>query len=256
MINTTFTFDGIKSIDKGLHNVRIESGLVETPWIGGKEVVDEYNRYRKARVFHGVVNQVLEFDVTFSLLEEDMTTEKKMDLAKWLFKDDFREFKSTDNLGVVFFAIGVNQVDFVTTDTKQGYFTVRFRTNAHHGWSKVYSDEFDLSTNENSTMIEINNISNVNDIYFPELEFTLLENETEFKLINHDYGGHIFKFSNLEHNETIYIDNKNRKIISNAPYYRLGNFNKKWLGLKHGTNRIQVFTKCHLLIRCRYPLYV
>lgn len=255
MISTYFIFNGIKSIDMGLHNVKIESGLTSVPWTGGKEIIEEKIRYNRNPIFYGVQNQPIQFTVTFSLLEEKMTDEKKIELARWLFLDEYAEFQTTDYLGKCIHVIAINQIDFMTADNELGYFTVEFRANSSTWFSKPFVQPFDLRNNETSTIIEVQNKSNVEKIHYPELEFEMFGSENLI-LRNLSNGGKEFKFTDIHDDEKIYVNNQFRQVISEKPYYRLGNFNKNWLGLTYGTNRIEVIGKCYLRFRSKFPLYM
>lgn len=255
MIGTNFIFDGINSVDMGLHIIRLDAGMVSTPWGSGKDIIEEKTRYKQSPYFYGTQKQPLEFQLTFSLLYEKMTDTKKFELARWLFKDEYKEFQTTDYLGKVFYLIGINQTEFMTTDNDYGYFTINFRCADPFAWSKDYIDTFNLSNNSTKQIIEVANRSNVVDIYYPELQFKILEG-TGIKLKNLSNKGQEFTFTNLNLNETVYVNNNLHQISSDQNLPRLGNFNKNWLGLTYGINRIEVTGKCNLNFRSKFPLYL
>lgn len=257
MIDLNFIFDGVQSTRYGLNIIRIEPSLVPVSWSGGKEVITGKIKGKKYVHHYSTESEVIQFSVLFSLLDEKMTPEKKGEIARWLFKDDFREFQTTDDLTKFYYVIATNQIDFMTTDSELGYFQIDFLTNASHAWSRTTRRTFDLSENETSTVINITNYSNVDDYIYPELEFQLVGNQTSLTLKNLSDGGREFKFTDLTENEKIYVDNEMEQIITdNLQFpFRLGNFNKKWLRLGYGCNQIEVIGKCYLKFRYKFPLY-
>ncbi len=257
MINTTFMFDGQKSTDYGLHNVTIDTGLRSVPMVGGKDILEDKVRDRRNPYYQGVQHQPMQFTLYFSLLDERMTREKKNEILRWLFKDDYREFRTTDDISKCLYVIATNQIDFETADSELGYFRVDFRASTSHWISSPYIRTYDLSDNETSTIIEYENLSNVGTYYSPEIEFELVSDSKSITLINLDDGGREFTFTDLWEKEKIYVDNDMQTIISDNLAFpsRLNNFNKKWLRLRYGINRIEVIGKCKLEIRSVFPVY-
>ena len=255
MISTNFKLDGIESTSKGLSIVKTDAGLTSVAWAGAKDIIEEKSRYRDLASFYGVNKKPIEFRITFSLLDEKMTDEKKFDLARWLFKDTYVEFQTVDNLSKSISVIATNQQEFVTADNENGYFTVDFRANSPYWYSSTYSDLFDLTENTTSTIIELYNRSNVDETYYPEMEFKITEGtDVSFKNLSH--AGIESAFTNLTLNETVYVNNSRHQIKSDLNLPRLSNFNKNWLGLTYGKNRIEVTGKCELSFRSKYPLYL
>ena len=255
MISTYFKFDGIESTSKGLSIVKIDTGLTSIAWVGAKDIIEEKSRYRDLASFYGVNKKPIEFRITFSLLDEKMTDDKKFDLARWLFRDVYIEFQTADNMSKRISVIATNQQEFMTADNENGYFSVDFRANSPYWYSSTYSDSFDLTENITSTIIEIYNRSNAVEIYYPEIEFKITEG-TDVKFKNLNNAGVESAFTGLTLNETIYMNNTRHQIKSDLDIPRLSNFNKNWLGLTYGKNRIEVTGKCELEVRSKYPLYL
>lgn len=257
MINTTFIFDGIKSSDMGIYNVRMSGGLVETPFISSRDIQEDSLPHKDINVFYGVSKKPLEFTLTFSPLEDGFGEQKKMEIARWLIQDEYKDFQTTDYLGKIFRVIATSEVKWITNGTEMGYFEIGFRCDAPYAWSPVYMERFDLSGNTTKTTIELWNKSNVNKYYYPELEFKLEGTSTGLTLKNLSDEGREFKFTGLNLKETVYVNNDRKRIISDiGGVYRLNEFNKNWLRLKQGRNIIEVAGACIIETRMQFPLYV
>lgn len=245
----------------GLSIVKIDSGLFSTPLAGAKEIIKEKRKGKTTFFHYDTEHQPLQFSLTFSLLENFMTPEKKYEIAKWLFKDDFKEFQTTDDLSKVYHVIAINQVEFMSNGWEQGYFTIEFICDASHAWSKTFIESFDLSKNSASdrSVIELTNYSNVVDYVYPEVEFQLANSTKSISLKNLSDEGRTFRFEDLDIGERIYVDNDLQLIQTDNldinKQFRLGNFNRKWLRLVYGTNRIEVQGGCYLKFRYKFPLY-
>lgn len=257
MDNTTFIFDGVKSTDMGLYNIKIDSGFYSTPYVSGQDIIEDNIPNSHIPYFYGVKKKPLEFQLTFSMGNEKFTEDQKFKIARWLIKEEYCEFQITDYLGKIFNVIAVSNVEFMSGGTKEGYFQITFRCDAPWAWSPISIQNYDLSSITTPTVIELFNKSNVLQYHYPEIEFKLYGTNTGILLKNLSDGGREFEFTGLNVNEKIYVNNKNTRIETDAPsVYRLGNFNKKWLRLVQGVNRIEVIGQCQIQIKNRFPLYI
>jgi len=274
LIETTFILDGISSVDFGLHIVRVgQSGLQDTPFIGGQSIIEETIPRRGMPFFYGTQKEPISFSVTFSTLDEDFDSEKLHALAKWLVHDEYKEFQTTDDLEKRYYVIMTNQADLYTSNLKNGYFTAEFRSNAPWAWSDIYRVEYDLSTIISETTINMENKSNIVKYYYPQLEIELLDDfvalptGNTFTLTNSTDNNRLFEidFDNSDGSvntylkgEKIYFNNENGRIIDDNPdvnIIRLNNFNKKWLRLPYGINKIKTSNKCKITTIMQYPIY-
>lgn len=252
MTHTDFIFDGIDSKDMGLSIVQIGSGFYETPFIGGQEV-DEVQIGHK-NYFFGTKKKCLEFELTFSLLDEEFTSQRRFEIAKWLVSDEYKPFKTYDDLSKTYNIISTGASDLMTGGGNKGYFTMKFKTDAPWAWSDEEESVFDLSAITVPTKISVENKSNVLKYYEPEMEFTLV-GSTGVSFKNASNGGETLGFTGLQNGETVYVDNDKGDIVSNTGLYRLSNCNRKWLRLVQGLNEIEVTGKCIVAFRCKFPLY-
>ena len=260
-----FIFDGIASADMGLYIVRMNDGFVDNPFAGGKNLKIESRRNKVNPYFYGVEKSVLEFSLQLTLLDENLqpkewTAAERMVVAKWLFHDTYKAFQTADDLGKVYYGIFTKDSNIATVNGT-GYLEVNFQTNSYCAWSPVTYSTFDLWNNtETGTIIEVENLSNVNNIYLPKIEIEMkhsdLESDLTVQLINLSNNNLDFSFTGLYYDEIISVDNENKIILTSYPVhinpYEL--FSKNWMKLVYGVNQIQVFGKCKITFECQFPL--
>lgn len=256
-----FIFDGIRSVDMDIHIVRIgESGHVQSPYWGSRSV-EEHGRVSKRNTsyHYGVSKDPIVFTVQLALLDRHnnprtWTPEERFKIAKWLVHDDYKEFQASDDLGKIYYAMCVEDSNLFLINSK-GYVEITFTTNSPYAWSPLYIDTFDLSNNEERETIIIKNRSNVDNRYMPKIEIELIEGE-EFTLTNLSNKGKKFKFTDLKEGEVISVDNENRMVYSSRQINinPFKNFNRGWLELVYGSNRIEVEGKCKIRIKMQFPI--
>ena len=253
-IETDAIFDGTYFSDMNLTLISTGTGAREVNFGTKQNIVEE--KVRSKNYFYRVDEEPLTFSITV-LLDEDKewSYERRREVINWLFKQEYKEFRSLDFPNIVYYVIATGDAKLTLASSQRGYFTIEFRCDAPYGWTYPVSNMYyDLSDNTTSTIIEIENISNIKTVY-PEVEFELKSTSSSMSIVNLDDGMRKFEFSGLINNEQIYVDNGKQRIITSvANTYRLNKFNKNWLRLIQGANRLQVTGKCILQIRCQFPM--
>ena len=91
--------------------------------------------------------------------------------------------------------------------------------------------------------------------YKPKIEIELVNNNTDVSLKNLSNNGEIFSFTGLKPNEIISIDNENEFIKSNNQLSNpFSKFNRKWLKLVYGVNRLEVTGQCNIAVKSQFPI--
>lgn len=253
-----FIFDGIQSKEMNLHIVRIgSSGFVESPYWGGRDIDEELHKNKLTASHYSVSKEPIEFTVQLALMDRfneprEWTPQERFKIADWLLHDTYKKLQTSDDLGKVYYAIctGVANLQLINT---MGYLEITFRTNSPYAWSPIYIDRFDLSENETQQVIVLHNGSNVVERYMPKLEIEM-KGSTEVRLKNLSNGGEEFIISNRATFEVISFDNENRIVKGSLNTNPFGDFNKNWLELVKGENRIEVIGKCILTTKSQYPI--
>ncbi len=246
-----------------LYIMRFESsGFVETPYMGSLNIEEEFSSRRITPYFYSAQRTPIEFTVQFVLVDKYMrpkkwTPQEKNKIARWLIHDTYKEFRTSDDLGKIYYAI-VNPERLFLINS-EGYAEVVFRTNSPYAWTPVYEDRFDLSNNASTEIIEIENKSNVLKYFNPLIEIELVNDETGVQLKNLSNGGKVMKFEGLNKNETISIDCQNKIIKSNLfdsnPFTKFNvGMTRYWMDLVYGVNRIEVAGQCRIRIKCQFPI--
>lgn len=249
-----FIFDNINSTDMGLHIVRMDTGFVESPYWGGQDIIEDRIPKRDTPYFYGVNRQPMEFTLQFSLLNEEFTPQRRNELARWLLQDVYKPFQTCDDLGKIYYVLCTNPNTLFLKNTR-GYFELVFRVNSFSAFTPIYIQNFDLSDNNTTEIIQLANLSNIQKRYYPKFEVQLVGDTTSFSLKNLSNGGLVTAFSKLQKGEIISVDNKNKWIISNLPLaYRYQNFNKNWFYLVEGMNNIEVSGAIIATFKSQFPI--
>lgn len=259
-----FIYDGIQSTQMGLYIMRIDhSGFIETPYWGEVNIYEEKTRKKLTPYFYGIDREPIEFTVQFFLADEYMrpkkwTPQERYRIAKWLVQDTYKLFQTSDDLGKYYYAMAVSNTNLNLINS-EGFIEVTFRTNSPFAWSPIYVQDFDLSNNTSSTIIELENKSNVLKYFRPKIEFELIGDTTDVQFKNLSNSGKIMKFEGLDKGEIISIDCENRIIKSNLvgsnPFAKFNiGMKRYWLDLAYGINRIEVQGEIKLFIKSQFPI--
>jgi len=256
IISTYFWFNRESSITHGLSNIRLDTGMIAEPYWGSRDLITDKIAGKDINFLYKVDRKPIQFELTFSLLEGLWTPEKRFEIARWLIQDDYCEFYTADAPDRIFYAICIDKGDLLTNGLEQGYVTLRFKNLYPYAMTSVYLQTFDLYNISSPIIIEIENKSNVDKYYYPEIE--IQATNTNITLQNLSDSGRQSIITGFDvSGETIYINSKNKKIISDVSTSNpLSKFNKNWFRLTYGVNRIQVTGKCKLSIRSQFPIYI
>ena len=249
-----FIFDGIKSQDmEEMYLIRMESGLVTSPFFGGQDVEEEWVGNRITPYDYGTQLNPIEFTIQISPLDKEWTPQIRNAIGRWLVHRDYKLFQTADDLGKYYYARCIEAPNFQLASNR-GYLELTFRTNSAYSWSPIYIESFDLIDNVKTTTIELDNLSNINQNYKPKVEIEMV-GSTDVTLKNLSNGGKIFEFKDLFDGEIVSVDSENEEIVSSRvtsnPFAK---FNGEWLELVYGRNAIQVSGKCRIRVKSQFPI--
>lgn len=248
-----FIFNGIKSADMGQYLVRMQSGGIQSPFFGGQDIREDRMKGKLTPYHFGTELNPIEFTIEISPLDDEWTPQRKNEIGRWLIHDTYKPFQTADDLGKYYYAIVTEAPNFELYGNK-GFIPITFRCNSAYAFSPTYIDNFNLSANATNTIIELNNLSNINRNYRPKIEIEIIEG-TDFQIRNLSNAGEIFSFTGLNVGEIISVDNENEIIVSSLfgsnPFSK---FNKNWLELVYGTNRLEVTGKVNIWFKSCFPI--
>ena len=233
--------------------VHMDSGAVSSPFFGGQDIQEDRMKGKLTPYHFGTELEPIEFTIEISPLDKEWTPQLKNELGRWLVHDTYKSFQTADDLGKFYYAIVTEMPDFQMYGN-HGYIPITFRTSSAYAFSPTYIDSFDMSTNETTTIKELNNLSNINRNYRPKIEFEVIEG-TDVQIKNLSNGGEVFLFEGLSVGEIISVDNENEVVISSLfgsnPFSK---FNKNWLELVYGTNQLEITGKIKLWVKSQFPI--
>lgn len=252
MHGTDFYFNGEYSVDKGIYLVRLESGLVQEPFLAERELISEQIAGNPIPYVYNKKDSPLRLKLTFTTLDNEWTLEKRREIARWFDTDDFEEFYSEDNIEKRYYLRYISGIDIHTTGSLNGYIITEFINISPYAYSPIYIQTNDFSTITDTTNFQFINSGDM-DLY-PELEIYKV-GSGDISIINLTDNGTEFKFTGLADGETVYIDNQNHDIITDLPYtYRYDNFNGNYLCMKRGINNLTISGKCILNFRSQFVI--
>lgn len=262
---SSFIIDGIKSSDLGINGVSIirlgGETEISTPWIGGKDIIEEKIARKDIPYFYGTSKQPIEFSLKFSILDDVFSPEILLELGKIFGSGKYITFQSSDYMGKIFYVIATSPINPITYGQFKGWFEVTFRNSAPYCFSLPQISTFDLSTITTPTTIEIFNKSNVPDYkgdyyYYPEVYIDLKNNNTGITISNLSDDNRQTTLTGCTANDSIYMNGQMKQISATNTTSIFSKFNKKWFRLSYGLNRIQVNNPCIIQFKCQYPLYI
>lgn len=267
-IGTDFMYNGILASSFGLTVVNVESANTSQPY-GLNRDIKETVRNDGKNSFHGLSYNPIEFTVTLAR-DYEWELADRMQVANWLYQNNYKELVNPDYPTVIYNAIFYGGTTIGLVGNIPRYIVLNVRTDAPWGWSQEYIYNYDVAT---TMAIQIENISNLNLPLYVEVEVTLesgnsfeiqFDSDKIFKFIDATYGSDTYL---LVINETIYVDNDKKIIISDQTGQedkRIKNFIKDdgtkeisdWFYLIAGTNDITLIGDATFIIRVKYPMIV
>jgi len=250
-ISTRFVFDGIHSEDMGIHLIKTSSGMIEKQFSGEREILSEIVLGNNTPYYFGQRINPLRLKLILSPLEGEWTSELKSSIMRWLSNGKFNEFYSVDDVDRRYFLTYIGSPTLSITGLNQGWLEIEFQNMDCYVRSPVLQNVFDLSKISTPTIIEVENLGDT--VIYPTDLYIQKIGTGDVSIKNLIDGGREFKFTGLENNEEIYVNNIDRYIKTSVPnIYRYDSFNGNYLRLKYGVNRLLVEGKCKLNIEYRY----
>ena len=231
-----FIYDGVGSWLYGLRICWFDSD--EWRYTGGSAMeytTDKAARSLKTVYLNAVPGDVLEFDLEV-ICEREMNTVQAQVVKDWLFGQitpkKLQVFRK--DLQDVYFTCLLNEPEDSQSNGNNGWkFTVV--CNAGGAWETPRAYTY---TPTNGQAITLYNKSGNNDYTYPDVSFTLGNGSTTFSIKNESDNNRLFSFEGLTGGEVISIDGGTKIITSSLGANRLPNFNKNFLRLKRGANKL------------------
>ena len=244
-----FTFNGENSIDYGVINCSVESGLYEEQFLPSTEIITTNIRDRDEPYFQTKKLSPRVLDVTLAF-EDDITSDKLRALGRLFNQNYYCPMIFSDDLDKIYYVMYQGDPSLFHTGIN-GYVKFQLLCKSPYIYTSEYLSE--VYTITDSGTIEFTNSGDV-DLY-PEMEIVKVGNG-DLSIVNNTNSGIELKFTGLENGEEIYLDCENEDIISSLGISRFGNFNDNYLCLKWGVNQLSVTGSCTIQFRYQFRLLI
>jgi len=233
-----FIYDGTPSQLYGLRICSFESsGFRYTGGSSMELITDRATRSLKHTLLGSVPSSVLEFDLEF-FFEEPVNLFQEHIIKSWLFGQiQYKKLfiLNNDELSDVYFNCVLNDPEDIKINGNNG-FKCTVVCDAGGAWEMPKTKTYTPTASGLSFIY--NNTSGNNDYTYPTVKFTLNSTATGCTITNASDNGRVFEFTELTGGETIEINGDTGIIISSLGVNRLGHFNKNFLRLVRGANRL------------------
>lgn len=106
------------------------------------------------------------------------------------------------------------------------------------GWEFEKEFNWNFPTSQNN-QVDFFNTSGYSGTLKPIVEFTLTNSNSNFTIVNHSLNNLKFEWKGLQGGETIVVNNATQEITSSLGIYRSDKFNKVFLELQKGYNKLE-----------------
>ena len=244
-----FTFNGENSIDYGVINCSVESGLYEEQFLPSREIITTNVRDRDEPYFQSKKLSSRILDVTLAF-EDDIDSDKLRALGRLFNQDYYCPMIFSEDLDKIYYVMYQGNPSLFHTGIN-GYVKFQLLCKSPYIYTSEYLSE--VYTITDSGTIEFTNSGDV-DLY-PEMEIVKV-GDGDLSIVNLSNGGYEFKFTGLVDGEILYVNNNDEDILSDQGVSRFGNFNDNYLYFKRGINNLSVTNSCTIQFRYQFRLLV
>lgn len=248
-----FTYDGIKSIDMGVLQVKVDSGIFDEHFLPEASIVEE--KVPGGDKPHFVRKEREPITLPFSVwFENELTDEEVRKIGRWLNQDYYKPLIFSTHPSKIFYAQYVGDPRLLHNGLKKGYAKLEMRCNSSYAYSPVYNSQiYDLSLNP-STGTKIEFINNGDYDCSPIIYIEKVGNG-DISIVNTSDGGKELKLTGLTNGEKITIDCENEEIETDlVGFTRYDNHNDVFLTMPRGVNNLMVYGKCKLQFSYEFKL--
>lgn len=130
-----FSYDGIKSTDMGLINIKLNGGMFKEAFLPSRTIRERRVAGREKPYLNSVERDPLEFELTFGF-EHGYDEEHIRKVARWLDQDFYKPFYTISNENRVFYCMPSGDSTLTHTGSGEGYFTIVMRCDSPYSYSR------------------------------------------------------------------------------------------------------------------------
>lgn len=245
-LSENFYFDEISSKTMGVELITFDDNLFHQMGISYQETIERQDSSQYMPFYTNTGNDSTE-DVVLKMLLVDENGKSKVwdetkveEVMNWLITDDFKPFKSEDNLNMVYY-FKVSKIVKFFTCSGTGYLEVTFKPYSNYCYIKI-----EMSTSDS---LNLTNPSNVESSYKPVMKITS-ESEGSVTIAN-ETTKETFTIDNVS--QEVIVDNLYRTVQTVTGKNKLSSCNRGWISLNKGLNKIKV-TGGTVKFVCEFPV--
>ena len=230
------------------HSTSYESSLIGDKALGSVE-----------EVFFSEELKTNNITISLCLVDEvhnpiPWTVEARNKILNWMVTKEFKPFISEDTPEVIYYlkCVGVKK-EFSHNMT--GLLTLTMQPISPYAYTPIIIQKH-MSNDSKIMEFSIDNVSNINDFYYPEIEITSLEDNESIEIYNMTYSNAPFIINNLGEKEVVTIDGLFKTVTNNNNESKLTDCNREWIKLSRGKNFIRVKGSCQIAFKCQFPMII
>ncbi|MCP1159458.1 distal tail protein Dit [Bacillus infantis] len=245
-----FSFNGLSSREMGVIQVSTDNGLFEEGFLPSRSISEEKIRGNDKPYLYGVTYEAKTFPLSL-YFDGKLDNMKLRQLAAWLNVETYQPLSFEDYPDRIFYCMPVNDSQYVHNGLKQGYLNLTMRCDSPYSYSPEFSSKtHTFENNMDGTVIEY---TNGGDTQCSPLLYVEKIGDGDISILNLNFNGREFKFTDLVDGEKLVIDNEKQTIETDLPLtYRYDNFNNMYLVMIVGVNRLLVTGDCKIQFKSRF----
>lgn len=258
----TFIFDDIPCSEFGLMVYDFGSQKQEDVLFQVGSVVEDRIPGRYDALTYGLEqNQALEYTLIFGANIESVDNNVSLDryeieaIVAWLTGHKTRKWLTIvqDDMESFRYKCLVTELKQITYGNMPWAFSCKISCDSPFAYTFPEETTYTVIDRQ---IINFFNRSSYNGYFYPKIELDLqLAGGTDFSIENLSDNNRIFEFKNLT-TPHIIIDNKNKIITSDSGLNLYDYFNKKFLRLVRGENRLRVTGSGTIKFICEFPVNI
>ena len=240
----SFIYNGVPSETYGLRIAEIDADAVTRTMGSSAMEIYEQKIYRRAQPYFFGATPSPKLSFPFSAFSEDeIDADLFQRIQKWLFSSrSYKKFQidQPDVQNIYFNAI-LNDPQIVRVGNIIKGFSCMVTCDSPFAWNFPKTTLYEYTSSVVDSVEIFNNTSDdIGNYLYPSLEITMNNIGGDLRIENESDSNRITEFDALSPSEIIDIDSSLQTLSSSTGLRRLTNFNKKFLRLIPGINRLHI----------------
>ncbi|MFC3749257.1 phage tail domain-containing protein [Paenibacillus sp. GCM10012306] len=247
-----FIYDGIESLDMGIVNVNMETGMLEENFLPEQTINETTIRGNDTPYFIEQKKTPFKVNLTFAFVD-NFDEGKLEEVYRWLGKQTYyKPMVLSNDWNKVYYLLYTGEPRLLHNSLKEGYVTIEMRSISPYTYSPVYQPEWlDCSSNNaNGMEFVVENKGGL--ICKPQIKIQKI-GDGEISIVNESNRGKTFRVVNLVNNETIDIDCEKEDIVSDISLnYHFDDTYGAFPSFVTGYNYLRIYGKCKIQWRYQF----